>query len=486
MQPAQAAALAKQLGARTEEARGISAEELLQRALNVALSTRNAQGYTPLMVAAACGCTGALRVLLELGADPWLVEKRGGRSALHLAAHSAAANGHRVHGHGHGGGRGGGGEEGVRLLLEAVERRAAAAGERPEEAVKRYVDAPTRAGLSALHYAVCAVDEGAVRRLLAAGADLGVAIKEHQDHVSPWDVGSTPLHMAAFRESLPLCRMLLACALERTLTNDPNRPPADLRLALTKTKFRPLEMALAAPVMRLLDPAVDLALLLPDVAAAALAGVRAAAAAAAADAVVPPLRNLAAAALSAALLQSAASAAEATAAAGLASTEAAAVGTEAAGCLAATAAAAERAAGPGARFSRRSVPLPAACPISQEISETPSSSASSASSPAPPGLCRQSEPLCGATRAQGGRRPHGAAAAGRQPRCGVCLDAGVAVRASGCDHTLCATCASQLARRVRTTAQPLACPFCRRHVPAFVPLQTTAASADPGSCPPYL
>ena len=58
------------------------------------LDGTDTHGRTPLMLAAKCGCTGAVQWLLELGAD-WRRTDKDGMDALALAKHSYALLGFR-------------------------------------------------------------------------------------------------------------------------------------------------------------------------------------------------------------------------------------------------------------------------------------------------------------------------------------------------------------------------------------------------------
>ncbi|KXZ46201.1 hypothetical protein GPECTOR_46g270 [Gonium pectorale] len=150
--------------------RGALPRERLLRALNA----RNDRGQTPLMQAARAGNAGAVRWLLEQGADQWTVETNCLRTALHYAA--------------------------LRDRVECVE----ALLERLSTAdLCRYLDVRTCSGMTALHYACVSNALGAVRCLLARGADMlaTTTLGEAYDLVA-LPAGATPLHVAATTNAL--------------------------------------------------------------------------------------------------------------------------------------------------------------------------------------------------------------------------------------------------------------------------------------------
>ncbi|KFM25901.1 Putative E3 ubiquitin-protein ligase XBAT31 [Auxenochlorella protothecoides] len=69
--------------------------------------------------------------------------------------------------------------------------------------------------------------------------------------------------------------------------------------------------------------------------------------------------------------------------------------------------------------------------------------------------------------------PKASTAEPEEAECGICLDAGVEVAFSGCEHALCLSCARHLTQAGK---RPPHCPFCRRMVVGF-----TRVPAAPGA-----
>ncbi|KXZ47275.1 hypothetical protein GPECTOR_36g127 [Gonium pectorale] len=270
---------------------------------------RDARGQTLLMAASAAGSVACVRLLIAKGADPWQADRRG-VTALHIAAssgHAAAAE----------------------LLLDAASQRPSP---NPNSRTQPYADVACKVGVTPLHCAVARSQAACAAVLLRHGAS--ITSRAHAVLLSgklrtvfhiPYGLGShaTPLHLAAYRGDLRLCKLLLTFHLENSLVRA-KRPTAEPRLNRTGDGLRPLDLAMAAapvadpasplpsgpdPRLRaLLDPTSSLAELMPEVVASttAIRGHQRL------EGVVPTLQQLAAAALSQRLAASAAAAAAAT------------------------------------------------------------------------------------------------------------------------------------------------------------------------------
>uniref|UniRef100_A0AAY4BZ86 RHD domain-containing protein n=1 Tax=Denticeps clupeoides TaxID=299321 RepID=A0AAY4BZ86_9TELE len=168
------------------------------------LNKLNNLGQSPLHLAVITKQTKVAEVLLRAGADPSLLDK-GGRTVVHLAAHS-------------------GDEVMLRLLLSHLEERHS-----------HLVNTADFAGLYPLHLAVRKGGERCLRLLVEGGAkinaqehksgftSLHLAVRDNQFKVTctlitelKADInlcnfgGNTPLHLAASQGSPPLCSMLIA------------------------------------------------------------------------------------------------------------------------------------------------------------------------------------------------------------------------------------------------------------------------------------
>ncbi|XP_028844167.1 nuclear factor NF-kappa-B p100 subunit isoform X2 [Denticeps clupeoides] len=178
------------------------------------LNKLNNLGQSPLHLAVITKQTKVAEVLLRAGADPSLLDK-GGRTVVHLAAHS-------------------GDEVMLRLLLSHLEERHS-----------HLVNTADFAGLYPLHLAVRKGGERCLRLLVEGGAkinaqehksgftSLHLAVRDNQFKVTctlitelKADInlcnfgGNTPLHLAASQGSPPLCSMLIAAGANKYVEND--------------------------------------------------------------------------------------------------------------------------------------------------------------------------------------------------------------------------------------------------------------------------
>lgn len=166
------------------------------------LNRRLGKGYTALHLAAYAGQEECVKLLLEAGADPWVPDRFGCRTALHIAA----SRGHAAV---------------VRELLRSDPGPPSALAFRRNIPGTRYVDVRAYCGLTPLHFAVFMGKTEAVEVLLhwdpqvtAITVDDGVERLDCNSH-------STALHIAARRGDTEIARLLLAYMA--------NHPGADLR-----------------------------------------------------------------------------------------------------------------------------------------------------------------------------------------------------------------------------------------------------------------
>lgn len=135
------------------------------------------RGITPLMLAVRNGCVASVKLLLAKGADPWAVDRLGGRTALHYAAWRSAS------------------VEIMQLLMDA----AGASGpvHFPNRLNTKYVDVRTASGLTAIHFAVHAGNQQLLATLLNMGANpLLASLFDCLDSINATR-GTTALHVAA-------------------------------------------------------------------------------------------------------------------------------------------------------------------------------------------------------------------------------------------------------------------------------------------------
>eukprot|EP00879_Flechtneria_rotunda_P000452 GHRR01000551.1.p1 GENE.GHRR01000551.1~~GHRR01000551.1.p1 ORF type:complete len:601 (+),score=258.81 GHRR01000551.1:339-2141(+) len=162
---------------------------LVQQLVNAASD----RGVTPLMLAADRGCYESVKLLLDKGADPWAVDKLGGRTALHYAARydNIAV---------------------LQLLIEA-------AGEQgpvrfPNRQNTKYVDVRTQTGFTAVHMAVHANAQQALAVLLGSTANLMLSSLFDSLDCINCPRGSTPMHLAARSGNEVVAKQLLKAYVE--------------------------------------------------------------------------------------------------------------------------------------------------------------------------------------------------------------------------------------------------------------------------------
>lgn len=201
------------------------------------------RGITPLMLAVRSSCVASVRLLLAKGADPWAVDKLGGRTALHYAAWRS------------------GSVEILQLLIDA----AGPAGpvHFPNRANTKYVDLRTTAGLTAVHFAVQAGDQEMLVSLLNSGANpLLASLFDCMDGVNAAR-GTTALHLAARHGRTPLVKQLLKAYMEHWY----HRHLPDPRLLMDGDSWLPCQIAARRQhraLARMLLPSTPLASLFAD------------------------------------------------------------------------------------------------------------------------------------------------------------------------------------------------------------------------------
>ncbi|KXZ45391.1 hypothetical protein GPECTOR_55g297 [Gonium pectorale] len=301
----------------------------------------------------------------------------------------------------------------------------------------RYVDARSQCGLSALHYAVFFEHTGAVKELLRHNPALNAATTcDSYDVYVTCHPASTPLHFAAVRGSLTLARLLLEHYAAHLPPWEAPRSQ-DPRMRYNAGRQLPWQVAAshhpaARELVALLHPGQPL-----DVALGFATEGDQAGGASRHRVGPPPLAALAAVALRDKLLADLercrkAAAPEAPAA------DSADMDTPLLG------GSPQRAGGGGGnllRASRRAT--------SRTLSRTASA----------------------ATQYMEGAEEDGL--------CGLCFAAREAVAPAGCGHAVCGSCAEALACGLvgASRPHPLACPFCRGQVRAFVPLAPPPAAS---------
>ncbi|GLC50387.1 hypothetical protein PLESTB_000373500 [Pleodorina starrii] len=393
------------------------------------------------------------------GADPWVADLVGGRTAVHYAATGCQAACLQV------------------LLRHVGPAFVSSRG-------SRYVDARSSSGLTPLHYAVYYGSTEALRELLMRHDPHLNAVTTHERRDMPLicEARSSPLHVAAIVGNVSAARELLlqyarlVCSGRRivdprTVANAAGQLPWQVAVAL-----RPLNPSLAA----LLHPRQHLERSLEVSFAMRVGGVPPGLT------VLEPLRGsgpppLAVIAATAArrklladlqqqahhqlikaptLLTSAAPAAAAVVVGATTSLDAplllARADDEAADSSREGPAAGLREGG-GASSSSSMSRTAGGKERSLRRGNTGCSGGSSSSND-------------NSTASRGSGTTAAAAAAGDDEddasQCGVCFAARVAVAPAGCSHGLCGSCAERLCRGL--ARRPLQCPFCRRVVTAFV------------------
>ncbi|GLC53744.1 hypothetical protein PLESTB_000782600 [Pleodorina starrii] len=157
------------------------------------LNMQDADGMTALSLACRFGHVDCCRLLLANGSARTLSDARG-----NTPLHYAALRGHL----------------GVLFMLldEFVEPE-------QQEELSSYVDARNHAGCTPLHYAVWGRQSGSVQVLLQHGADVLPRNSRPAQELTPpvMVVGSTPLHLAAARGHVEICRIILKTFAERVL-----------------------------------------------------------------------------------------------------------------------------------------------------------------------------------------------------------------------------------------------------------------------------
>ncbi|KAF8072581.1 ankrd52 [Scenedesmus sp. PABB004] len=393
--------------------------------LRSTVNARDLYRRTPLIVAAKQGHLECTQLLVEAASNLFAVDREGNTS-LHYAA---------LHGHG----------EVVEYLLRKASDRNLAT---------RFVNKRNLSGFTPLHYAVWGCNEALVQDLLQAGADVSVANDRVFDAWVTVPVGSTPLHLAVVRHSMPIALALLQAHVVQVVSRPAGSPaPADPRTVANLYGMNPAQLAAhrgLRQMSRVLLPSLSLARVLeafePTDAARSYGP--------------PSLRAIAAAAMQAELMRQL----DGLEAAQRAAQEAAlADGPRERPCGACA-----RAAGGVVCVDARQASTDDDASEAESPSEPPSPCSLSASSDASgraslAGACARGGCSCGRAASAGLAR---AASSGwYEESCCVCWEEDVAVAIAPCCHALCVACARQLvASAARTGAT---CPLCRRYIAAF-------------------
>ncbi|KAG2483717.1 hypothetical protein HYH03_017435 [Edaphochlamys debaryana] len=153
--------------------------------VRMAVDMVNCKGQTPLMYACTVGSPELVKLLLSQGADPWVGDRCGSRTALHYAAMSGSA-----------------------ACVEAI--LAHVAPRHMSRQGVRLVNARSFCGLTALHYAVFFDHTQAVAELLRHDPLLSaVTSSESYDMLCTCETLSSPLHFAAIKGNAETARQLL-------------------------------------------------------------------------------------------------------------------------------------------------------------------------------------------------------------------------------------------------------------------------------------
>lgn len=134
-------------------------------------------------------------------------------------------------------------------------------------AAHRFVNKRNLSGFTPLHYAVWSCRTGVVVPLLAAGADICAVNDRVFDAWVPVPIGSTPLHLAVMRASVPVAMLLLQHYVLSLTTGPRDRPrPADPRTLANLYGMNPAQLAAHRnnrQMAQLLMPSVSLSRVVP-------------------------------------------------------------------------------------------------------------------------------------------------------------------------------------------------------------------------------
>ncbi|GIL79443.1 hypothetical protein Vretimale_18316 [Volvox reticuliferus] len=226
----------------------LAPEQYIQFHLNM----QDAEGITALSLACRYGHVDCCRLLLANGSARMLSDARG-----NTPLHYAALRGHL----------------GVLFMLLDEFMDPA-----HEEEFNGYVDVRNHAGCTPLHYAVWGRQSGSVQVLLQHGADVMPRNSLPAQELTPpvMVVGSTPLHLAAARGHVEICRIILKTFAERVLeplqlSEDDPQPPTlaslDPRVQVNGNGHMPYQVAQRLgfyPLAMLLRPSIPILRLFSD------------------------------------------------------------------------------------------------------------------------------------------------------------------------------------------------------------------------------
>ncbi|GFR45853.1 hypothetical protein Agub_g7186 [Astrephomene gubernaculifera] len=435
--------------------------------IRIAVDMTNCKGQTPLMYACAAGSPELVKLLLTQGADPWVGDRCGCRTALHYASMAGSVSC-------------------IEALMQHLPAR-----DMTRQGV-RYINARSLCGLTALHYTVFFDHPAATEELLRHDPQLNAATTcDSYDVYVTCDPFSTPLHFAAVRGTAPIARLLLNHYLVHgpTLSGSPSRDP---RLCCNYGQQLPWQVAAShhpsnRELVALLHPAQPLERAL------GLAGEGAGRGSSPLHVGPPALAALAAAALHAKLAEDLRAAqqqkeqekelqqqkeqqeqeqqrhqqAAASCAAG--------------GGSAASSSQAGEEECPQAAAASDNSSCPAACAAAAAppaaVTALGPSTATARQPHAPPPPSPQQQQPAGHLLHKCNRvmpaLPHPRKvqeADDEDNLCGVCFASSMEVAPAGCGHGVCLACASELSRGLLAgpRPKPLLCPFCRQGVAGFV------------------
>lgn len=205
--------------------------------LRQTVNARDLYRRTPLIVAAKQGHLECAHLLVDAASNLFAVDREGNTS-LHYAA---------LHGHA--------------AVVEYLLQRAGDRG-----LGHRFVNKRNLSGFTALHYAAWSCRPGVVVPLLAAGADICAINDRVFDAWVPVPIGSSPLHLAVMRGTVPVAMLILQHYVLCLTSAPQERPrPTDPRTLVNLYGMNPAQLAAHRnnrQMAQLLMPSVSLSRLL--------------------------------------------------------------------------------------------------------------------------------------------------------------------------------------------------------------------------------